>query len=153
MAASIQDQDEIISAINVTPLVDVVLVILIIFIVTAPMLMQKSIPMTLPRAASAEAGAQGLIDIRIDRAGALYIEGKVQKLEDLAAIVASKKDLLKDPVRQPSALISADVGTNYGTFAAVVDRLRIAGVSDISLNTEPTANTEPTDSEPARAKR
>ena len=76
MAASMQDHDEIISGINVTPLVDIVLVILIIFIMTASVIFKSGIPMDLPQAQTAEEKAAGLLNLGISEAGVLYINGE-----------------------------------------------------------------------------
>ncbi|MFN7728275.1 MAG: biopolymer transporter ExbD, partial [Bdellovibrio sp.] len=63
------DYDEAISEINVVPLVDIVLVVLIIFMVTAPMFMKPSINVTLPKAASGEASVPSQLSISITRDG------------------------------------------------------------------------------------
>src|SRR5260221_13601066 len=77
MASGTQkDDDELITAINVTPLVDVVLVLLIILMVTASYIVSKSIPMDLPNAASGEGTPPQALSISIDQAGALYLDAE-----------------------------------------------------------------------------
>lgn len=137
MAASQMDQEEIISGINVTPLVDIVLVILIIFIMTASVIFKSGIPMDLPKAKSAEEKAAGLLNLGISKAGTLYINGEKAKLEDIPAAVAKARKRVGPMDEKVSAFVAADVAAQYGTFAKVVDALRIEGVSDIALDTQP----------------
>jgi len=133
MAGSVQGDDEIITGINITPLVDIILVVLIIFIVTASFVLRNNIPVELPKAASGQDSGGGPLNLAIDRAGALFINGKAATMEDLPAAITTAK------ATQPkvSAFIAADVQAQYGAFARVVDRLRVEGVTDIALDTQP----------------
>jgi biopolymer transport protein ExbD len=134
---TLSSDDEIISGINVTPLVDVVLVILIIFIMTASLIFRSEIPVKLPQAQSAESTPSGLLTVGINRSGQLYLNGKPGSLDDIPRAVATLKERSrrrKAPVR---AFVSADIAARYGTFAQVVDRLRLEGVTDIALDTDP----------------
>lgn len=133
MAASTQNDDEIITGINITPLVDIILVVLIIFIVTASFVLRNNIPVELPRAASGQESNGGPLNLAIDKSGALFVNGKPSTMDELPAAIAAAKE------RQPkvSAFIAADVQAQYGAFARVVDRLRVEGVSDIALDTQP----------------
>lgn len=131
------DQDEIITGINVTPLVDVAFVVLIIFIVTASMVLKDNIPVQLPQAQSAEDAGQGLINIAITAQGAVYINGKPGSLEALPAAVADARARVGSSGRPVTAFVSADVKAEYGVFAGVIDRLRLEGVVDIALDTQP----------------
>lgn len=138
MAASTQQDDDIISGINITPLVDIILVVLIIFIVTASFVLRNNIPVELPRAASGEEATSGLLNLAIDREGALFINGKPANLDDLPKAIAEAR------ARQAkvSAFIAADVASQYGSFARLVDRLRLEGVTDIALDTQPKGSEE-----------
>ncbi|NMB75213.1 MAG: biopolymer transporter ExbD [Myxococcales bacterium] len=138
MAHTSQDSDEIISGINVTPLVDIVLVLLIIFIVTASFVLKSKIPIELPKAASGEASQGGLLNLAVTREGLLYINGQASSLDGIAPAVAEARSRLSAGATV-TAFVSADQGASYGSFAAVVDRLRLAGVSDIALDTMPLA--------------
>jgi biopolymer transport protein ExbD len=142
MAHTLSDSDEVISGINVTPLVDVVLVVLIIFIVTASVILRSSLPVELPRAASAESSTPGLITVTIGKQGQLHLDGKPGTLEGIPAAVRAARAAAERQGKSPSAFISADVATSYGLFAQVVDRLRIEGVSSIALDTQPAASAE-----------
>ena len=139
MAHGTSDGDDIISGINVTPLVDIVLVILIIFIVTAAFVFRNTIPLDLPQAASAESDTEttGLLNLAVTEDGTLYLNGRPGSLDDLPGVVADAREKLRGTGRRVTAFVSADVKADYGNFAAVVDRLRIEGVSDIALDTQP----------------
>lgn len=132
--------DELISGINVTPLVDVALVLLIIFIVTASFLLRSSIPIELPKAATAEQSAAGLMVLGIRKDGRLFINGRQATIADLPAAVADARAKRTDPKREVSVFISADIGASYGAFASVVDRLRLEGVTEIAMDTNPVAD-------------
>jgi biopolymer transport protein TolR len=131
------DSDDVISGINVTPLVDVVLVVLIIFIVTASVILRSSIPVSLPQAQTAEQSTSGLLNVGITGDGRIYVNGRPGTLGQLPAAVAEARRALEkgQPV---SAFVSADVNADYGLFASVVDRLRLEGVTEIALDTQPT---------------
>jgi biopolymer transport protein ExbD len=136
MAASTQQDDEIISGINVTPLVDIILVVLIIFIVTASLVLRNNVPVELPRAQSAEQSLEGLINLAVTSGGELYLNGRPGRLDDLPALVRQAKEKAGQGGKV-SAFISADVNARYGKFAEVIDRLRLEGVADIALDTKP----------------
>lgn len=143
MAMTTQDQDDIIAGINVTPLVDIVLVILIIFIMTASVIFRSSLPLSLPQAASAEKTPVGLLNLGITASGALYVNGQPRRLDELPAAVADARRRAGTRGEKVSAFVSADVKAPYGLFAQVVDRLRLEQVEDIALDTQPTAVAEP----------
>jgi biopolymer transport protein ExbD len=136
MSHNSSDGDEIISGINVTPLVDIVLVLLIIFMVTASFVLKSKIPIDLPKAQSGEAGQAGLLTLTVTQDGQLYINGQPGSLDGLAAAVETTRAKL--PARTAvTAFVSADTRASYGAFASVVDKLRLMGVSDIALDTQP----------------
>jgi biopolymer transport protein ExbD len=138
MAASMQsDGDDIISGINVTPLVDIVLVVLIIFIVTASFVLRHNFPVDLPEAKTAEASTAGLINIAVTEDGQIFLNGKPGELGQIDALVQEAKAKIEKEGGKVSAFISADVGAKYGAFAEVLDRLRLSGVVDIALDTQP----------------
>ena len=136
-STALDDGDEVISGINVTPLVDVVLVLLIIFIVTASFLMKSAIPVDLPAAASGEQRAQGLLAITVSKGGELAINGQPASLAALDEAVTRAAAARGGELRRVEAFVSADVAAPYGQFAGVVDRLRVLGVTSIALDTRP----------------
>jgi len=133
MAAHVQNDDDIISGINITPLVDITLVILIIFIVTASFVLRHNIPVELPKASTGQESTAGLLNLAIDRQGTLFVNGQAASLDELPKAIEAAR--AKDP--KVSAFIAADVQAQYGAFARVVDRLRLEGVTDIALDTQP----------------
>jgi biopolymer transport protein ExbD len=82
MAAGKLDDDDI-SAINVTPLVDVVLVLLVIFMITAPVLYQGALDVKLPEARSGEVQGKASLEVVMDRNGAVKVEGQWMTPEQL----------------------------------------------------------------------
>jgi len=130
--------DELISGINITPLVDVVLVLLVIFLITAPVIYQSAIKVQLPKAASAESAPQSPIQFTITKSGDL-MWGK----EPVAWTALGER--LGEVVKQspdPSALtalISADEGTPHGVVIKLMDALRRSGITRFALNVESSA--------------
>jgi biopolymer transport protein TolR len=123
-----------ISQINVTPLVDVMLVLLVIFMVTAPIL-QQGVDLELPRETITPIEGEGeQLVVSIDKAGVVYI-GKenpveVNKLGDrLKAIMSTRKD--------KRVFIRADRNVSYGVVMAAMARIRRAGIDKVGLITEP----------------
>ena len=128
------DQDEI-TGINVTPLVDVMLVLLIIFMVTANYVSSSSIGLQLPEAQTGETSTQVKnLELMIDADSQIYVDGvKVAKENVSIAIEKSKKALGKE---NPQALITADVKTPHGEVVKLIDLVRKNGISEFALNVE-----------------
>ena len=120
--------------INVTPLVDVMLVLLIIFMVTAPMLTQ-GLTVALPTAEgkSFELASNNPAKIQITSAGAVYLDG-------IAAGSTSLEQTLGPMLRArriKRALLEADKGVPYGRVVAVLDVMNRAGVEQLGMVTQP----------------
>ncbi len=132
MAAPVQRPGELISGINVTPLVDVVLVLLIILMVTAKFAASQTLPMDLPQAASGESAAPSPLAISVDASGALYLDG-----------TALSKDELRQKVRQhgarpnEGALIAADGAVPHRAVVGIIDLLRSEGITQFAINVAP----------------
>jgi biopolymer transport protein ExbD/biopolymer transport protein TolR len=130
-----------VSDINVTPMVDVMLVVLIIFMVITPML-NKGANINLATARNpivmADADKEDAVTVAITRDGQVFLSPGLQKVqvEELAPKV---KDLLTD---KPSKIvyIRADARAKYETVEDVVDNLRAGGVDDVGLLTEQVAD-------------
>jgi len=120
------------SEINVTPFVDVVLVLLIIFMVTAPVL-ESGIEVDLPKTKTVRAISSEKVVITIDKRQTLYIGNDPVNVNVLGATVLKR---LKGS-NETAVFIRADRSVPFGTFAKVVDSLKQAGVSNINIVTEP----------------
>jgi biopolymer transport protein ExbD len=132
MAAPLQRQGELIQGINVTPLVDVVLVLLIIVMVSASHAVSRALPLVLPKASSGELQKAGPMAISIDAVGTLYLDGaQLDKAE------------LRERVRQHpagegrSAVIAADGAVAHRSVVGVIDLLRGEGVTQFAINVAP----------------
>lgn len=126
------DEMPAISEINVTPFVDVVLVLLVIFMVTAPMLVREQMSVNLPKAQSGEKSASQSIAIVIDRSGEIRVMDKVVKLDDLASEIKAR--LQSNPNAQ--AVISADEEAKHGDVVKVMDLIKGAGLSRFAIQIE-----------------
>jgi biopolymer transport protein TolR len=132
MAGQLQEGDDEITGINVTPLVDVVLVLLIIFMVTANFIVRETMEVDLPRAANAGETVQGLVAVVMDKQGRLYLDGEQVSEPELRAKVAAsvKKDA------ETRAILSADQALPYGDVMHLIDVVKGEGVSRFALNIE-----------------
>jgi biopolymer transport protein TolR len=136
MALRLGDTDDMtdMAEINVTPLVDVMLVLLIIFMITAPMLTQ-GLDVALPQAEgkSFELASNNPAKVTITNAGAVYVDGTSVGSTDL--------DLTLGPMlrsrRIKRALLEADEGVPYGRVVAVLDVMNRAGVEQLGMITRP----------------
>ena len=122
------------SDINVTPLVDVMLVLLIIMMIVAPML-QKGVDVRLPVAANGadkpETQDQTVLAVKADRT--VYINSVHVSMADLRR----KMDEALESKTQKLVLIKADEDAPYGTIMEAMDELRLGGIEDMGLITEP----------------
>jgi len=131
MAGGQFDDDEEITGINVTPLVDIVLVLLIIFMVTANFIVRETVEVDLPRAANTQdKTVQGPVMVTMDKDAKVFLDG-VETLEPelvakMKAAVAKDKDV--------RAIISADQALNYGKVMALIDLVKEAGIGKFALN-------------------
>jgi biopolymer transport protein ExbD len=129
-----QQEDEIISDINITPFVDVVLVLLVIFMVTASIIVQRGLKIELPEAATAEQLRDQLtLNVLVAPNGALALNGAVVSESELlekglAAKASGKKTVV---------MISADKHVEYNAVVRVMDAFRRAGISEFALQLEP----------------
>jgi biopolymer transport protein TolR len=125
------------SNINVTPMVDVMLVLLIIFMVITPMLNNK-VNVELPVANAAilmeNANKEDAVTVAVTRDGQVYLGGDKISLDDLGAKVSSK--LENKPEAEKEVYLRADIRANYGKVMDAVDQIRTAGVSQLGLLTE-----------------
>jgi biopolymer transport protein ExbD/biopolymer transport protein TolR len=119
------------SEINMVPFVDVVLVLLIIFMITAPIL-QSGIEVDVPKTKTVKEINEPRLVITIDKNQLIYLADVPVNINQLGTKVKAQ---LKKP--QDSVFLRADETIPFGTFAKVIDALRQSGVSNISIVTEP----------------
>jgi biopolymer transport protein ExbD len=127
-----EGDDDLISGINITPLVDIVLVLLIIFMVTATYIVREAIEVDLPRAAHAGEATGTTLAVVLTRDGAIYVDGVRQTEEELSA--RTREAVAKD--KDTRAIISADRASLHGAVVRVIDLLKGAGVSRFAINIE-----------------
>ena len=127
--------DETISAINVTPLVDVVLVLLIILMVTASYVADKdSIPMELPKAATGDnSTVPSTLSVSIDKDGRFYLDAQEITLEQMRGRV--REAYGKD--HETRAVIAADGRVSHSEVVKVIDLLRQEKVTKFAINVRP----------------
>jgi biopolymer transport protein ExbD len=126
---------ETVSDINVTPMVDIMLVLLIIFMVITPML-TKGLPVDLIRARNPrpmpDDEREDAVEIAITRDGKLYLKDQPVKLDEIASKV---KDLISGRLDK-TVYVRADSRAKYGDVTKVVDEVRAAGVDSLGLITQ-----------------
>lgn len=140
MGLGVQNDEEEISGINVTPLVDIVLVLLIIFMVTANFIVRETVEVDLPRAANSnDKTVQGPVMITMDKDTALFFDGaavdQAALMEKMRAAVANDAEV--------RAIISADQSLNYGKVMGLIDLVKEAGITRFALNIQKEAAPSP----------
>lgn len=126
--------DDVISGINITPLVDVVLVLLIIFMITAPVIYQKAISVQLPQAKSGEQADQSPINLSVSKDGALHWDSEAVSWETLSERLLALNAGMKDKNAELTAIINADEAASHGTVVKLMDTLRAAGLTRFALS-------------------
>jgi biopolymer transport protein ExbD len=136
MAGSAPDNDsEMITAINVTPLVDVMLVLLIIFMLTANLIDNPAIKVDLPEASTGEVNEPSTVGLTLTEDGTIYLNGSPTDEEGLRAFIPNV--LKDDPKTQ--AIISAAQSASHGQVIRLIDLIRQLGLFRFALNINPEA--------------
>jgi len=118
--------------INMIPFIDIVLVLLIIFMVTAPVI-QSGIDVNVPKTQVVRELAEEKLVVSIDKEQKLYLQSDPVNVNELADKIRSK---LLDPTRQ-SVYLQADQSVPWQTIGTVLERLTLAGIVNISIVTQP----------------
>jgi biopolymer transport protein TolR len=121
-----------ISDINVTPLVDVVLVLLIIFMVTAPVL-QSGIEVNVPKTRTVKEITEERMVISINKQQRVFLGSDAININEIKNKLRQK---IRDPQHQ-SVFIRADEDVPFGAFATVMDAVKGAGITNVSIVTQP----------------
>ncbi|NTV52406.1 MAG: biopolymer transporter ExbD [Candidatus Firestonebacteria bacterium] len=126
-------RNRVMGEINITPLTDVMLVLLVIFMVTTPLIMKAGIDINLPKAhAQPDAPVQRLT-ITLSAEGKVYVDNEVVGLEQLGAVLSERFRKGADP----NVTISADKQVPYGEAVRILDIARQAGAAKLVLSAEP----------------
>jgi biopolymer transport protein ExbD len=138
-ASSFTHDDDIVATINVTPLVDITLVLLIVFMVTAKMIAQTGIPMDLPKASSAGT-TMAVFTVSVDKDGAVFANGK-SVVDDGELRRAAKAAMAANP--ETRTVIQAAGAARHAAVLHTMDELRESGVTKIAFAAEraPTGQT------------
>jgi biopolymer transport protein TolR len=122
--------------INIVPFVDVMLVLLIIFMITAPIL-QSGIDVDLPKTQTVKEISEARLVVTIDRSQLVYLGDDAVNIHDLGGKVRSQ---MQNPQSDP-VFLRCDQTVPFGTFATVIDTLRQSGIANVSIVTEPLRET------------
>ena len=120
------------SEINIVPFVDVMLVLLIIFMITAPIL-QSGIEVNLPKTQTVKEISEERLGVTIDRGQLIYLGNDAVNIHDLGSKVRAQ---MRNP-QTDAVFLRCDETVPFGTFATVVDTLRTSGIDNVSVVTEP----------------
>lgn len=126
--------------INITPLVDVVLVLLVIFMITAPVL-QSGIEVSVPKTRTVKQITQQRMTVTIDRQQQVYLDDKPVNLNELPALLQQKGQAGSDGTHHDPAsqviYLRSDEHVPFGAFASVMDAVKQAGITNVSIVTQP----------------
>jgi biopolymer transport protein ExbD len=122
-----------ISGINVTPLVDVVLVLLIIMMVASTYIVAQTLKVQLPRSRSTDGAAEQPLTLTVLKSGAMRIDE--QELSEAQVTERLKLAIARDP--DQAVVVSADTNTPHGSVVHVLDIAKLAGVTKFAINVQP----------------
>lgn len=132
MASSANNSSDPIVGINVTPLVDVVLVLLVVLMVAATYIASKAIPVELPKGATGEASAAPLT-VSIDTTNQLYLDGNAISKDALRQQIRARRKSQSDL----KAVLAADGAVPHRNVVEVIDLLRQEQVVHFAINVDP----------------
>jgi biopolymer transport protein ExbD len=132
MAMNSGDDADGFSDINITPFVDIVLVLLVIFMVTAKYIVSQSIPVDLPKAATAASGTPTLVSCSIDAKSQMYVDKVAMSPEQVRDALKGKAAADKDM----RAIINADKTVPHGRVVELIDIIRGSGIEKFAIQTE-----------------
>jgi biopolymer transport protein ExbD/biopolymer transport protein TolR len=119
--------------INITPLVDVVLVLLLIFMLTAPVL-QSGVVVAIPKTRSVNQLTEERMVVTIDKDQNVFLQDKPVNVNDLPNLL---RGVGNAPAAKRIIYLRADERVPFGAFASVMDAVKQAGITDISIVTQP----------------
>ena len=125
-----RDTDDIVASINVTPLVDIILVLLIVFMLTATFMRDPVIEVQLPKAANVEEAPARVVALTVDTQRNLYINGRRKTRDEV--LVELRARLADEPTL--TVIVAADGTVAYEAVMGVIDLTREARVQNLALN-------------------
>lgn len=129
MAARRHDRREAEQGVDLTPMLDIVFILLIFFIVTTSFVREAGVKVNRPQAASAQKQAATSIYVAVTPEGEIWVDRRAVRLSGLRAAVARIR--LENP--EATGVIQADADARHGLVVAVMDELRLAGVREIAV--------------------
>jgi biopolymer transport protein ExbD len=137
MASNFDPNDsDSINDINITPFVDVVLVLLVIFMVTAPMMVKETMNIKLPKGKNTERSKSKTLGISISRSGQVLVNGEQIDSTLLYDLAVREKQANPDV----QVLISADKESQHGAVIEVLDQVKSAGIKNFAFQIEKIVN-------------
>ena len=129
-------QEEDIAEINIIPFVDIILVVLIIFMITAPQLAREGFSVTLPKTSS---GAEKIspsvpLKIEVTNTGDILLDGKLMSLNNLSLYA---RKLLETDSTNSRLVISADVSVSHGRVMEIIDVMKKTGIQKFTFAVQP----------------
>ncbi|PIE06321.1 MAG: biopolymer transporter ExbD [Sorangium cellulosum] len=146
MAGGTIDDNEGINGINIVPLVDITLVLLIVMMVTAKIIVSQSIPMDLPKGSNGQ-NVQMIFAVQLHKNGEIYVDQKKLANDDAILALARKARSNDKDLR---AVIQADQAVSHGRVMKVLDLLKTAGVSKIAFGITQVSKSEGDEDETKR---
>ena len=132
MAAKSGQGDDIVSDINIVPLVDIILVVLIVFIVSASQVTPPKMDVSLPKAGSVDPSAAAVLTVGVSPEGRLTVNGA--ETDDTRLRAVAEYELARDPELQ--AVIAADRSTPHGVVVSVMDAVKSAGIKKLAVSVD-----------------
>ncbi len=132
MAADLQDSDtDVLSQINVTPFVDVMLVLLVVFIATAPILLKETVAIRLPKARTTDGASvkTQTLGVAVSAQGDILLDGRVVSEEELARNIRERMSVTPDL----QAIIAADENSRHADLVRVLGWIKSAGLEKFAL--------------------
>ena len=133
MEQDLLEENQAIAEINIVPFVDIILVILIIFMITAPFVVKTGFSLNLPSAGSAQKIEFSKIHITVQVDGSILLNGKLLKLntlqEELQKLISLKED-------SAQVIISADKNVLHGKVIGLIDEIKSLGVNKVAITTK-----------------
>lgn len=124
------EDEDVISSINITPFVDIILVVLIIFMVTTSYIVQAQIEVNLPKAASGQSEVTSTLTFQVTKDGDYLLDGEMLTLEQI--VEAVKRSRVAEP--DVRAIIAADKDVEYGKVIDLIDVIKLNGIEKFALN-------------------